>query len=223
MNSTMPRAKNILNADELREQIRAMLLPDWITIGAIAFAIPVSPGDLTRWLEGHSIKADQVRFEKEIAAYLETRAAWLAAVKSADSHGRRELRLAKALEIGRLSEKIEDEPAHSPYRELLHDSVLFGLCDLLALFDDESCWRCGASYNNPPAATVETQIDISLRNAAWAGWPEDVFRERMRAVMVDGERIMAVNPGRIWIRRPDGSVYRALRGAPVNGGGIEEG
>jgi hypothetical protein len=217
VNQNMARAKNIANADELREQVHAMLLPDWVSIAAVAFAIPVSPDDLERWLAGNPIKADQVRFEKEIAAYLEKRAAWLADVKKADLNGRRELRLAKALEIGRLSEKFEDEPAHSPYRGLLRESVLFGLCDLLSVFDDEVCFRCGASR---PAATVEAQIEIWKRNAAWAGWEN--FPDQMRAVMVDGERIMAVNPGRVWIRRPDGSVYCVLRGAPVNGGGIEE-
>ncbi len=223
--TTMSSAKKELsNSDELRGRIEAMLVPQWVNVAAIAFAIPMSTEQLIEWLAGNPIKGNVARFEKEISAYLESRAAWLAEVKNADANRRGELRFARAREIRELSEKLAEEPNRTPYAEMLHDSIVFGLHDLISLFEERgagNCWQCGATHD-APAATVETQIEINLRNAAWQTWPEEVFRERLRAAMVDGERIMAVNPGRVWIRRPDGSVYTALRGAPINGGGIEE-
>jgi len=223
----MARMKDTLAADELRARIEAMIVADWVSIAAIAFAIPVSPDELTRWLAGNPIKANLARFEKEIHAYLESRAAWLVEVNSADAVRRRELRLAKAQEVRELGAKLAEEPPRSAYGDMLQDAIAFGVYDLFLLSEEgeaTNCWRCGATARKSVAATatVEAQIELNLRNAGWATWPEEVFRERMRAVMADGEYIIAVNIGGAWIRRPDGTVYRALRGAPINGGGIEE-
>jgi hypothetical protein len=222
--TTMATAKKeIPNAEELRAQIESMLEPQWVGVGAIALAIPVPVDMLVDWLAGHPIEAKLPRFEKEIASYLESRAAWLAEVKNADADRRRELKFARAREVRELSEKLREESSPTPYANMLHAGILFGLYDLLSLFDDQNCWRCGSSLRDMPAAIVETQIELHLRAAGWAAWPEDVFRERMRAAMVDGDRILAVNIGRVWVRRSDGSVYRVLRGHPINGGGVEEG
>jgi hypothetical protein len=217
--TTMASArKELPNPDELRAQIEAMLIPQWVNVAAVAFAIPVPADQLIEWLAGNPIKTNIARFEKGIAAYLESRAAWLAEVKSADVHRLRELRFAKAREIRELSEKLVEEPSRTPYADMLHDSVVFGLHDLNSLFEEgetENCWRCGAAHN-PPPAEVDTQIEINERGAAWSAWAPEEFRERLRAAMRSGDRVVAISGGGVWIRRPDGSMIRALKS-----GGIE--
>lgn len=221
--TTMASAKKeIPNADELRSQIEAMLVPQWVGVGAIALAIPVPVDMLVGWLAGHPIEAKLPRFEKEIAAYLESRAAWLAAVKNAGADRRRELKFARAREIRELSEKLREESTPTPYANMLHAGIVFGLHELISLFEeggDDNCPRCQAPRG---PMTVETQIEMHVRGAAWQGWTAEVFRARLLEVMVDGEYITYVNVGRIWIRRPDRSVYCVLKGAPINGGGVEE-
>jgi hypothetical protein len=212
--TTMASAKKeIPNADELRSQIEAMLVPQWVGVGAIALAIPVPMDMLVDWLAGHPIEAKLPRFEKEIAAYLESRAAWLAEVKNADADRRRELKFARAREIRELSEKLREEPSPTPYANMLHASIVFGLHDLISLFEEggnEHCWRCG-SPRNPTPPTVEDQIELNLRTAVWRRFKtEESFRERMRAVMRDGEYIMAIHGGVVWVRRADRSVYVSL-------------
>jgi hypothetical protein len=206
---------------ELRAQVEAMLVPQWVTIGAIAFSIPVPVNDLVEWLAGHSI-AKTSRFEGEVARFVESRAAWLAEVNAADPRQKAELRAAKAREVRALSEKLVDEPSRTPYADMLNDAIVFGLHDLLELLDEEAtnCWKCSAPPHPPTA--VEEQIALNLRRATWQGWPEGVFQEKLRNALVEGDLIVAINAGRVWVRRVNGSVYCVLRGYPCNAGGVEE-
>jgi hypothetical protein len=213
--TTMARANNISNADELRAEIRAMIVPDWVSIAAIAFSIPVAPAQLSRWLEGNAIEADLKRFEREIGKFLKLRAAWLAEVNSVDPERRRGMRLAKAVEVRELGAKLAEEPSRSAYGDVLQECIAFGVYDLFLLSEEgeaASCYRCGAPRpSTAPKTTVEEQIELNLRTAVWRGFKtEESFRERMRAVMSDGEYITHIHGGVVWVRRPDRSVYVSL-------------
>lgn len=195
-----------------------MIVADWISVPAIAFAVSVSSEDLTRWLAGKPIKGDSAQLEKEIEAFLESRAAWLAEVKDAAADRRRELRLIKAQEVRDLGAKLAEEPRRSVYGDMLQDAIAFGIYDLFLLSeeDEAACWRCGSPRNGPAPTTVEEQIELNLRTAVWRGFKtEESFRERMRAVMSDGEYIMHIHGGVVWVRRPNRSVYVLLAGGEV--------
>jgi len=74
-----------------------------------------------------------------------------------------------------------------------------------------ACWRCGANLR-PPPADVEAEIEANLRSGAYAGaWPEELFRQKCRAVMQRGDRIVGVRHGAITIRRADGSTLEIGR------------
>jgi hypothetical protein len=94
---------------------------------------------------------------------------------------------------------------------LLSLTHLTGLSRLSALTQEPgNCWRCGANLR-PLPVEVEVQIDAHERAAAWQAWPAEVYRERLRAVMRSGDRVVGIRAGAIVLRRPDGSLLEVSR------------
>jgi hypothetical protein len=78
-----------------------------------------------------------------------------------------------------------------------------------------ACWRCGANLR-PPPRDVEVEIEANVRSLRHGGayvgaWPDQLFRERCRAAMQRGDRIVGVRHGAITIRRADGSTLEIGR------------
>jgi hypothetical protein len=228
--TTMARANNISNADELRSQIRAMIVPDWVSIPAIALAVPVAPAELSKWLAGNPLEADLNRFEREISKFLKSRGAWLAEIKSADPERRRAMRLAKAVEVRELGAKLAEEPSRTAYGDVLQECIAFGVYDLFLLSEEgeaascyrcgeprsnaslpktptqpERCWRCDAEQG-PLTRSIEEEIEVNLRVAEWSGWQPETFRLKARMELSEGDRIIKFALRRFYIRKPDKSV-----------------
>lgn len=73
-----------------------------------------------------------------------------------------------------------------------------------------ACWRCGASLA-PTEPDVEAEISRCERSAAWAGWPSETYRCRMRAELRPGDRVIGVRFGAVTVRRADGAILEVAR------------
>ena len=72
------------------------------------------------------------------------------------------------------------------------------------------CAHCLHMLSMTPAQLAQ-YIDQAAKRAAWSGWKEDEFRQKIGGAMQPGDEILFITPGVVNIRRAGGelcSLYR---------------
>jgi hypothetical protein len=72
------------------------------------------------------------------------------------------------------------------------------------------CWRCGAELTRL-VADIAAQVAANLESAAWAGWPPELFRMRMREHLRRGDRVVKIRSSAITVRGSDGRLRQISR------------
>ncbi|MFZ1886978.1 MAG: hypothetical protein WAU33_03025 [Candidatus Binataceae bacterium] len=134
----------------------------------------------------------------------------MASTSPPEARGRRgEIRVAIAHRFATLLRMVgpsRKDAAEAEVRSL--ESLFSEMERFVAGFEaapSESCWRCGANLN-PPPAEIEYEISINERAASWSGWKPEIFRAKMRQSLQLGDRIVRFGPWAVVVRKPDGST-----------------
>ncbi|HVA82487.1 MAG TPA: hypothetical protein VNF29_16275 [Candidatus Binataceae bacterium] len=185
------------------------------SIEGFALAMGLSPETLVDWYAG-KYDGDAKRVEKIVGKFLEGREAVWSAIK-AEPHRFEAISEELAGQVERAASQLVQEAGCSHKAELIEAALRNALRDLCLATrrgpteaPPSICWRCGADQNLPPPE-VEREIERNLKSAGWSGWLEASFRERCRAVMASGDRIIGIRQGAVTLRRGDGSILEIAR------------
>ncbi|MGH7813386.1 MAG: hypothetical protein ACREQI_05220 [Candidatus Binataceae bacterium] len=207
--TTMATAMKIPDGGELKAQIEALARE--FELDGIALAMGMAPDALIAWLDGKAHPKLERQVEKAAAAWLAARADWRARVDSRNVADWEGLKYVPVAEIERLVESLLHEKPDTPYGSMVATNIRIAVADFLYMIGvareqaDLTCWRCGAA-GATPAAEPETQISINENAAAWAAWPRELFRAKLRAALKAGDRIVAIRGGAVVVRHADGTT-----------------
>jgi hypothetical protein len=184
--------------------------------GGCADATGVIPSTLRDYLAGKPLNNVQ-GVEMRLEQWLDERERWRNSVQAAVSAGERQrLRTALAGKIDGLLEKLRGFKGDCPAAAECREHILNLLDDLLSIdlkapmpMERPTCWRCDADLTLHP--DIESEIERAIKAGAWAGWPADLVRARLRPVLATGDAVLRVDHGAIAVRRADGSLFAVMR------------
>jgi hypothetical protein len=198
----------------LREEFNAIVERDGSSVIAAAFAMEVPADELRDFLQGDK---DFPQIANRVRRFIEERNAQWNAVRE-DQTGKA-FDAALRGHVGELVDVLNGfvsiaNAKMTANAETAWHVAMSHVKGVLRLFEvcnePGACWRCGANLR-PPPAEVEIQIKLNENAAAWSGWPLEIFREKCRAVMRQGDRIVGIRGGAVVVRRSDGALLEVGR------------